>query len=164
MITLIAQGPSLQRRPEVPCSCQSTADFCWLPPWSRFPLWEAPGLPVLPGCIGQRIPHLLVGPSAHHATEHDQGHGDWEIILSSLCTRAFWQQPPGCACLLSCGLKSWMSKVDKWNHQCHDGTVCKRLWDTENSLLALIAMAIIAMLLAFPHSPRLISTFWIFMF
>lgn len=67
MIILFAQGPSLQRRTKVPCSCQSTADSCWLPSRRRLPLWEAPGVPALPGSIGQRIPHPLAGPRAHQA-------------------------------------------------------------------------------------------------
>lgn len=56
------------------------------------------------------------------------------------------------------GCLGW--RMDKWNHQNSAGIVCKRLWDTASSLLALIAMAIIAMVSALPHSPCSVSFCW----
>lgn len=158
MITRIAQGPSLQRRTKVPCSCQSTADFCWLPPWRRLPLWQAPGVPVLLG-----IPHLLQDPVHTELPGTVRAMGTGKSSSAPLPQGHSGTRPQGSVLWAKgAGCLGW--RMGKRNHQSRAGRVCKRLWDTTCSVLALIAMDIIAMVSALPHSPCSISTFRIFMF
>lgn len=145
MITLSAQGPSLQRRTKVPCSCQNTADSSFhhggdcpsdrlqvsqlpqAPSASTFrTLWHDPEHTLLPGTIRD----MGTGRSSSAATAPT---AFWQQAARLCLPSVLWAKGAGCL--------GW--PMPTWNPQSHSGTVCKRLWDTAGSLLALIAMAIV---------------------